>query len=168
MTKFVNPYRDSYAQRGHDDINERVDQVLVALVNASNIEKCYRVSVDAGLFMPSTDELFIRFDALDPKDWPNGIKENSCFMEFFISKNKVELFRCGHVWLNKEDAEGKYKYFAMKGIQQCHVDYGGKKFRKSSWKSDEALAKKIIAHWNAVMESVDRYTGGYPYHQGKN
>ena len=51
----------------------------------------------------------------------------------------------------------------MKSIVNVHVDKGGKKFRKSKFKNETDLCKKMIDYFNVVMKDVDEYTGGYPY-----
>lgn len=112
---------------------------------------------------------FIRVDALDPKDYPNGIGDNSVFLCFSIDyeKRKVELHSVGHVWLSPKDLKtDKYRYMAMKGVHNVAIDMGVKKFRKSKFKDANDLAKKIATYYNKVMECVTKYTGGYPYKQG--
>ena len=54
----------------------------------------------------------------------------------------------------------------MKSMTQIAVDKGGKKFRKSTFKDSEDLAKKLAKYYIDVMEYVTEYTGGYPYKQG--
>lgn len=45
---------------------------------------------------------FIRIDALEPKDYPNGIAENSVYLDFSINydEHKVELNGQGHTYLS--------------------------------------------------------------------
>lgn len=119
-----------------------------------------------GLYAPLQ---FIRIDALEPKDHPNGIADNSAYLQFSINydTHKVELHGQGHVWLSKRDlATPQYKYYAMKSMTQVAVDKGGKKFRKSTFKDSKDLAKKLAKYYNDVMKYVTEYTGGYPYKQG--
>ena len=109
---------------------------------------------------------FVRYDALNVVDVPNGIEENSVFVTFEInhSTGKVEVFCNGHIWLSEKDKQSeRYKYLAMKSMQQILVDNGGKKFRKSSFKSVSDLCKKMQSYFDAVMKEVEVYTGGYPY-----
>lgn len=119
-----------------------------------------------GLYAPLQ---FIRIDALEPKDHPNGIAENSVYLQFSINydEHKVELHGQGHVYLSKKDLTlPQYKYLAMKSMTQIAVDKGGKKFRKSTFKDSKDLAKKLAKYYNDVMKYVTEYTGGYPYKQG--
>ena len=112
---------------------------------------------------------FIRIDALEQKDHPNGIAENSVYLQFAINydEHKVELHGQGHVYLSKRDLTlPQYKYLAMKSMTQIAVDKGGKKFRKSTFKDCKDLAKKLAKYYNDVMKYVTEYTGGYPYKQG--
>lgn len=51
----------------------------------------------------------------------------------------------------------------MKSIQQVYVDEGGKKFRKSKFKTEKDLCKKMLDYFDNVMVEVEKYTGGYPY-----
>ena len=47
------------------------------------------------------------------------------------------------------------------------VDYGMcKKFRKSSYKTTEQAAKKMLDYFDIVMQATEKYTNGYPYKQG--
>ena len=113
--------------------------------------------------------LFIKLDALDDKDWSNGIELNSIYFSFVYDEEtkKLDLHSNGHVYLSNEDKQtDKYKYYAMKSITKVHVDYGGKKFRKTLVKNPDDLVNKISTYVNAVMEDVVKYTGGYPYKRG--
>lgn len=119
-----------------------------------------------GLYAPLQ---FIRIDALDPKDYPNGIMDNSVYLSFAIDydTHKVELQGTGHTYLSKRDlATPKYRYYAMKSIVNVAIDKGVKKFRKAKFKDSKDLAKKIATYYNDVMRCVNDYTGGYPYKQG--
>lgn len=119
-----------------------------------------------GLYAPLQ---YIRIDALDSKDHPNGIAENSVYLQFSINydTHKVELHGQGHVYLSKKDLQlPQYKYLAMKSLTKVATDKGGKKFRKSTFKDGKDLAKKLAKYYNDVMKYVTEYTGGYPYKQG--
>lgn len=112
---------------------------------------------------------FIRIDALEPKDYPNGIANNSIFLEFAIDFEDciVELHNEGHIYLSPKDlATPKYRYYAMKSMHEVASDKGFKKFRKSKFKNEKNLVNKISTYYNNVMECVIEYTGGYPYKQG--
>lgn len=109
---------------------------------------------------------YVRIDALEKKDYPHGIDMNSVYLCFYVDyrDNKVELHSCGHVYLSDSDKQSeKYKYYVMKSIVNVHVDKGGKKFRKSKFKNETDLCKKMIDYFNVVMKDVNEYTGGYPY-----
>ena len=104
---------------------------------------------------------FVRLDALNKEDWPHNIDMNSVYIHL---EHKVEVHTNGHVWLNEADKQSeKYKYYAMKSIQQVYVDEGGKKFRKSKFKTEKDLCKKMLDYFDNVMVEVEKYTGGYPY-----
>ena len=109
---------------------------------------------------------YVRLDALNKEDYPHGIDMNSVYICFCVNhkENKVEIHSFGHVYLNEADKQSeKYKYYAMKSIQQVYVDEGGKKFRKSKFKSEKDLCKKMLEYFDNVMVEVEKYTGGYPY-----
>lgn len=114
--------------------------------------------------------LFVRYDALDKEDYPNGISENSIYIIFEVDmvNKKVNVFRSGHVWLSPYDKTlQKYKYLCMKSIQDVLTDNGGKKFRKQGYKDMKDLAKKMETYYKQVMKEVESYTGGYPYNEGE-
>lgn len=112
---------------------------------------------------------FVRFDALDPKDYPNGIARNSVYLQFEIDYDtkKVSLFDCGLVYLSPKDKQTEpHKYFVMKTIETVLTDKGGKKFRKQGFKDAANLFAKMEGYYKEVMKAVTEYTGGYPYKQG--
>lgn len=109
---------------------------------------------------------FVRLDALNKEDWPHNIDMNSVYITFVVNhkENKVEVHTCGHVDISKEDKQTeRYRYLVMKSIQQVLVDNGGKKFRKSKFKTEKDLCKKMLDYFDNVMVEVEKYTGGYPY-----
>ena len=113
--------------------------------------------------------IFVRLDALKREDWPNNIAGNSIFIDFEIDffNKKVEVHQSGHVYLSPYDkTTPKYKYLAMKSMQDVLVDNGGKKFRKQGYKDMKDLANKMQKYYKEVMTAVIDYTGGYPYKQG--
>lgn len=112
---------------------------------------------------------FVRLDALNKEDYPHGIDMNSVYICFCINhkENKVEIHSFGHVYLNEADKQSeKYKYYAMKSIQQVYVDEGGKKFRKCKFKDAKDLCEKMLNYFNTIMVEVEKYTEGYPYKEG--
>lgn len=169
---FLKHYEESFAKekamKDENNIREwnKTREELVSLCNS--LSKANHVYVSKnGSFCPYI--LYARFDALDPKDYPNGIKQNSIFIDFRIDlfTNKVEVNSNGSVWLSPFDkASEKYKYFVMKSMESILVDNGGKKFRKSSFKDAKDLFCKMENYYLKVMKEVTDYTGGYPFKQG--
>ena len=76
--------------------------------------------------------VYIRLDFLLPQDHPNGISDNSIYIDFRYNLDEcaLEMDGCGHLNLTDEDKKGKYKYYALKGFTAPYYDKGGKKFRK--------------------------------------
>ena len=113
---------------------------------------------------------FIKFDALEPQDWPNNIADNSVFVTFCIDyqSKKVELHSTGHIWLSPKDKQDeRLKYYAMRGMHNiAKEDYGVKKFRKQGFKDMKDLYNKMEKYYKAVMTAIKDYTGGYPYKEG--
>lgn len=111
----------------------------------------------------------VTIDALSPKDYPHGININSIYLKFKIDfkEGKIELYESGHINLSPSDKQSdKYRYYCMKSMIDAHVDLGGKKFRKTKYKDVDTTVQLISNYFNAVMESVKTYTGGYPYLKG--
>ena len=112
---------------------------------------------------------FVKFDALDKNDYPNGIAENSVFITFEIDlfNKKVNVFNTGCIWLSPKDKTlPQYKYLCMKSMTDVLVDKGGKKFRKQGFKDMADLFKRMETYYKNVMQAVTEYTGGYPYKNG--
>lgn len=113
---------------------------------------------------------YITFDALDPKDYPNNIAQNSIYLTFAINyqTRKVELHSNGHCYISPKDKQSdKYKYYAMRGMCDiAKVNYGVAKFRKQNFKDTKDLFNKMEKYYNAVMWAIKAYTGGYPYKEG--
>lgn len=76
--------------------------------------------------------VYVRLDFLLPQDHPNGISDNSIYIDFKYNLEDCSLENnsCGHLNLTDEDKKGKYKYYALKGFTAPYYDKGGKKFRK--------------------------------------
>ena len=113
---------------------------------------------------------FVTFNALDAKDYPNGIAENSIYITFEIDllNKKVVAFSSGSIYLSQADKlKPQYKYLCMKSMQKVLTDMGGKKFKKQSYKDMKQLAQKMNTYYNEVMNAVEEYTKGYPYKEGK-
>lgn len=118
-----------------------------------------------------TDYLrFLRVEALNAEDYPNGISNNGVYLVFEIdqAEKTVEIHSCGHIWISDIDKQRhpEFKYLAMHSMLGIAKANKVKGIRKSSYKDATDLAKKIANAWNGVMAEVVRYTGGYPYKQG--
>ena len=110
--------------------------------------------------------VFVRFEALEKKDYPNSIRENGKYVIFEIDSinEKVSLYSCGHIWLSEEDKNNeKYKYYAMRSMIEIAESKGIKRFRKCKIKSIEETFNKMNLYFQNVMDKVNEYSGGYPY-----
>jgi hypothetical protein len=142
-----------------------MENLKTALLDKCNLVK--NVTVKNTSFCPNM--YFITLDYLEPKDYPNGLIDNTISLTFLFDSdtNTLELRSTGHVYLGPSDKlTQEYKYLAMKNIQKIHVDFGGKKFRKAKVKNTLDIENKISTFANAVMSDVIKYTGGYPYKNG--
>lgn len=106
---------------------------------------------------------WVRIDALRKEDWPNGLSDNSVFVDIQIDMQaqKFEVGNCGHIWLT--DADERKSYLCMCSMRKAVEAVGGKWLRKSKYKDAADLAKKVRKFWEQTMDCVDRATGGYPY-----
>ena len=113
---------------------------------------------------------FITIDALNTEDWPNGIAQNSVYVQFAIdfATKKVEIHSTGHIWISDRDKEiyPQYKYLAMHSMLRIAKERKVKGIRKSSFKNAEDLAKKMMLTFTNIMNEVNDYTEGYPYKKG--
>lgn len=125
----------------------------------------YTTTDKFGTFCPELQ--YIRMDMLKKEDWPNHIADNSIFIEYKINMDEktVEIFRYGHIYLSDEDS--KKSYLAMCSMKQAHQAIGGKWFRRTKYKSAADLAKKMVAFYNSVKQTMGEVTNGYPYKQMK-
>ena len=110
---------------------------------------------------------YVRMDMLKKEDWPNRIAENSIFIMYYIDMRAktVEVSKCGSIWLSKEDS--KKSYLVMCSMKQAHQAIGGKWFRRTKYKSATDLAKKMVAFYDSVKQTMEEVTDGYPYKQMK-
>lgn len=148
----------------YNEVFAKVAKEIKRIADGNKYVKQVILNEKPGLLCPYMQ--FVRLDALNKEDYPHGIDMNSVYIYFRVNhkENKVEIHSFGSVYLNEADQQSeKYKYYAMKSIQQVHVDNGGKKFRKSKFKTEKDLCKKILDYFNNVMVDVEKYTGGYPY-----
>lgn len=108
---------------------------------------------------------FFKLDALNEKEWPNNIADNSIFIGFKVNlgEKSVEIFRTGHIWLTPEDR--KKSYLCMCTMKKAVQAGGGEWFRKSTFKDSADLAKKVLKFWRESMAIISNVTGGYPYKQ---
>ena len=106
-------------------------------------------------------------DMLKKEDWPNHIADNSIYIMYEIDMRAktVEVSRNGHIYLSNEDS--KKTYFAMCSMKKAHQAIGGKWFRRTKYKSAADLAKKMVAFYNSVKQTMEEVTNGYPYKQMK-
>ena len=76
---------------------------------------------------------FITIDALEPKDWTNGIKENSVFITFEINQqNKsIEIFQNGHIYISDKDKTEYPQYQVENQQKDVRRPFGGKPLRQS-------------------------------------
>ena len=134
------------------------------IVSALN-DAGYTTTDKFGTFCPELQ--YIRMDMLKGEDWPNNIAENSIFIEYKINMDEktVEVSTCGHIYLSDEDS--KKSYLAMCSMKQAHQAIGGKWFRRTKYKSSADLAKKMVAFYNSVKQTMEEVTTGYPYKQMK-
>lgn len=127
------------------------------------------VSIYAKIVEYHEQKQLFRLDALYKEDYPHRIDDNSVYLTFEVDleAHTIELWRYGNVWLSPSDLKtDRYKYLAMKSMINVLVDNGGKKMRKSKFKTAADAARKMTDYFSTVMTEVIRYTGGYPYKQG--
>lgn len=115
-----------------------------------------------------TNNVYVTFEALETKDFPNGIRENGKYVQFVICGGKIEYNGTGHIWLSEADQQrDKYKYLAMRGMWDIAQENGNiKKFRKCNFKDVQSAFDKMNDYFQNVMKYVNEYTGGYPYDCG--
>lgn len=108
---------------------------------------------------------YIRMDMLKKEDWHNHISDNSIYIMYEIDMRAktVEVSRSGHIYLSNEDS--KKSYLAMCSMKKAHQAIGGKWFRRTKYKSAADLAKKMVAFYNSVKQTMEEVTDGYPYKQ---
>lgn len=133
------------------------------LIKAAMRLKTLPVRGGFGSFVPYLQH--VRLDALNASDYPNGIAENSIYVDIKVDmkEHKFEVSSCGHIWLS--DADKKKSYMCMCSMRNAVERMGGKWMRKSKFKDSEDLAKKVRDFWTQAMECVRQATGGYPYKQ---
>ena len=136
--------------------------IVAELLINTDFGRC-NVLTKFGTFCPELQ--FVRLDALDKKDWPHNISDNSVFLDFKINlrEHSVEVFRCGHIYLTRHDQQTSY--LAMCSMKKAHQFVGGKWFRRQSWKDEKDLANKLQKFWLSIAETLNKVTDGYPYKQ---
>lgn len=148
----------------YNEVFAKVAKEIKKIASDNKFVKQVMVDEKPSSFCPYLQ--FVRLDALNKEDYPHGIDRNSVYICFCVNhkENKVEVHTNGHVGISEKDKQTeRYKYLCMKSIQQVYVDEGGKKFRKSKFKSEKDLCKKMLDYFDNVMVEVEKYTGGYPY-----
>lgn len=116
-----------------------------------------------------TDIAYLTIDALCKEDWPSGIAQNSVYVSFQVQlrEGKVLLSQTGHIYPSDADRQKpEWKHYTMLTMGTVHKMYGGVPFRKGKYVTEDMLIIKAASYFNAVMESVVKYTGGYPYTRG--
>lgn len=108
---------------------------------------------------------YITIDALEKKDYPHGIADNSLFfqVEIDLADKTFCINKCGHVWLTL--AEQKRTNLAMASMKNIVQANGGKWLRTTKYKDAKDFAKKLAKAWESAMEIISEQTGGYPYKQ---
>lgn len=106
----------------------------------------------------------IRLDFLPKSEHPNGISDNSIFLEFRydVEDSTIEVSNYGHLELTPQDKAGKYKYYALKGFTAPYYDAGGKRFRKTRLDNFDAdnVYDKTIDWIKAVVDAALKDQGG--------
>lgn len=140
--------------------NAQFDDIISALNDAG-----YIATDKFDTFCPHIQ--YIRMDMLKKEDWPNHIACNSIYIMYKIDMRvkTVELSRCGNIYLSDKDS--KKSCFAMCSMKQAHKAIGSKWFRRTKYKSAADLAKKMIAFYYSVKQTMETVTDGYPYKQMK-
>ena len=133
---------------------------------------CPRAAQVKGRFSDSLGAPYLQFltiDATRKGDEPNGIAQNDAFLSFEVDflEGKVQLHGFGHVWLSEADKQ-RFPYIAMRSMPEIAEEYGCKKFRKQGFKDGVDLAKRVGKYFEAVIDALQDYTGGYPYKSGKH
>ena len=119
------------------------------IVNSTDAKRCTIKKLTNSLYM-------VYVDFLDSSQWKNSISENSIFMVFEIeAPGLLKYYRGGAIPLTPADKENpKYKYYALKGVEDPLFDAGGKRMRKSKVKSVDEVITKITDYCNKVTEAI--------------
>lgn len=111
---------------------------------------------------------FIRVDFLDRADWPHGIASNSVFLDFEVmfERNRVELFRCGHIYLTDEDQ--RKSHLVMASLKKICAVYSVTVekltwMRPVNYKTLDGAVKKLTDFSKKVHGALEHMTDGYPY-----
>jgi hypothetical protein len=130
----------------------------------SKVSGVRRISINAS-GLDFSHDVYCTVDFLDKKDWPNGIFQNSIYVEFEIDFKtyKVGLQYGSSVWLSEKDKEpgSRYSMMAKRGITSLVP-----KFRKKSFidrSGNDILPKIICDYVTELVKALNEYTGGYPY-----
>ena len=117
-----------------------------------------------GAFCPYQQWFTLSF--IKPEDEPR-ISENGMYVTFKVNmkEGKIEVSQNGHIWLTKADE--KASYLCMCGLRAAVEATGRKWFRKSSFKDEDDLAKKVERFFNECCAALGEATEGYPYKQMK-
>ena len=154
--QFVNEAAVSYDSWDDNTVKE-------ALFKALDIKPVNIVATKGDYFVT---ECQVTVNYMQPKDYPNGLEVNACrfIFRYFFNSNSVELAIAPHIYLSPYDREHDHKYMAMRGAVDLGKECGVPRFRKTKANNEEELANKIAKWLNKIMDIVNVYTGGYPYH----
>lgn len=141
------------------------EEEIKDLIMSSGIQEIKKVYVDKSSY--SGNEYWVFIDFLEKKDWPNNIQANTIYAEFHINTGtgKVELYKTGHIYLSH--SEMKEKNMAMASWNRLVEKQGGKKFRKTPFKSLEQCVEKITVWLKPAVDILLKSTDGYPYRRLK-
>lgn len=136
------------------------------LFNKLNIKPQYiKVQYGYGQSSMLKNNLFIEINYNKECDYPNNLLMNAVVFRFNNISDKMDLDWFPHFKLSPYDKANEYKYFAMRSAKdlgkECKVN-----FRKFDLKDEKNIVEKLAKYLNSIMEVIQVYTGGYPYHDG--
>lgn len=121
-----------------------------------------------GNYLPylRTARQYFYVDALDQKDWPFGIAENTVYVRFVIDfeLGKIKATGGGAIYLTDEDRQKTC--LCCGGVRNVLKAAGKAWFTTRPFKSPKDLADKVANYWfGTVLPTLGEYTEGYPYKQ---
>lgn len=157
---------DAFVNEAADYENFDTEKCKEQIINKLDI-KPVSVSVVKGDFYVKAAD--IRVNYTHAKDCPNGLEINSCRFIFtiYFASNSLELHTAPHVVLSPYDREHDHKYMAMRSAVDMGKECGVARFRRTKFKDEADAAAKIAKYVNQIMDIINVYTGGYPYHESE-